>query len=179
MSEPSPDKQRPGADLWTTKVPRPLHWVLTILTFGVWAIVWRQPARMWVPSTLSGFLLFLSFADHDIWPFGFFFVVPMMFVAQECETKKQAFWWALWTGLVANFGGFYWISGLLMDFGQMHWIFAVVICVLLNLYQGLSFAIFGLLFHVLKKGLMLPSILLAPVIWVAVELCVPLLFLRH
>ncbi len=166
----------PGADPWTRKIPTPVHWVLTLATFGLWAIVWRNPAVLWVPTTLSGALLFLSFADWDIWPFGFFFVVPLMFAVERCQTAKQAFWWSLWTGWVANYGGFYWISGLLADFGQMPWFAAVAICLLMNLFQGLSFAVFGALFHTLRRRLLLPAILLAPLIWVAVELCMPLIF---
>ncbi len=129
-----------------------------------------------VLAALSACFLFLSFADWDIWPFGFVFVVPLMMLAQRSESAKQAWWWSLLTGWAANFGGFYWISGLLVDFGQMPFAVALGICLLMNLYQGVSFAIFGTLFHVLDKRTKLPAILLAPVLWTSIELMFPLIF---
>jgi apolipoprotein N-acyltransferase len=135
--------------------------------------IWRR----WLPATLSGCLMFFSFADWDIWPFGFLFVVPLLYVALRADTTRSAFWWSLWAGWVANFGGFWWISGLLIDFGHMHWSLALGICLLLNLYQGLSFALFGALAHHLRARRPDWSMLwLAPTLWAGIELVTPLLF---
>lgn len=167
---------RLGADAWTERLPTWLHWVLTLVTCGLWWLVWRRPARLWGPATLGACCLFLSFADWDIWPLGFVFMVPLMHVAERVKTTREAFWWSLWTGWVANYGGFYWISGLLLDFGQMPWAAATAICLLMNLYQGIGFAIFGALFHWLRRRHGLPAVFLAPVLWATVEMVFPVLF---
>lgn len=139
---------------------------------------WGRAALTLGPAaTLSGCLMFLSFADWNIWPFGLIFVVPLLYVAQRAQDAKQAFRWSLWGGWVANFGGFWWITGLLEDFGHMHWALALGICLLLNLYQGLSFALFGTLAHVLRRRRpSWPMWIIAPTLWAGVELVTPLLF---
>jgi len=165
-----------GPDAWTRSVPTPIHWLLTIATAGLWAIVWRKPARKWLPALASGSLLFLSFAGFDVWPFGFIFVVPMLYLIEQCETTKSAWWWSWLTGTIANYGGFYWVGGLLTNFAHMHWSLAGLLCVLLAGFQGLSFAVFGTLVHVIRSRRSWPSVLVAPVVWVGVELLMPLIF---
>ncbi len=127
-------------------------------------------------AALSGALLFLSFAGFDVWAFGFLFVVPLLALVDGAESAKQAWWWSLLTGWIANTGGFYWISGLLMDFGHLPMPAAVGICLLLCLFQGLSFGVFGVLVYALRRHLKAPMGVLAPVVWVAVELVMPLIF---
>ncbi len=168
------EKTRDG---WTYKIPTPVHWVLSLLTVGLWAIVWRGSWKNWVPATLSGFLLFLSFADWDIWPFGFIFMVPLLYVASRSTTVKKAFWWSWWTGLVSNFGGFWWITGLLIDFGRIPVVPAFGICVLMTGAQGIAFGIFGALFRALyRRGKGLPAIALAPLLWAGIEVSMPFIF---
>ena len=52
---------------------------------------------------------------------------------------------------------------------------ALPICLLLNAYQGLSFGVFGALFHYLRKR-GAAAVWLAPVCWLALELWMPLIF---
>jgi apolipoprotein N-acyltransferase len=123
----------------------------------------------------SACMMFLSFADWDIWPFGFVFFVPLMYLADRAANTRKAFLWAWAAGWMANYGGFYWITGLLEDFGHMPLWIALPICLLLNAYQGLSFGVFGALFHFLrKKGA--AAVWLAPLCWLALELWMPLIF---
>lgn len=130
---------------------------------------------MVMAAFLSGCLMFLSFADWDIWPFGFLFFVPLMYLADRAASTRKAFLWAWGSGWIANYGGFYWITGLLEDFGHMPIWIALPICLLLNAYQGLSFGVFGALFHYLrKKGT--AAVILAPLCWLALELWMPLIF---
>lgn len=164
-------------DPWTEFIPRPIHWVLTIATLGLWALFWRNSWKIWLPATVSGAMVTFSFAEWNIWPLCWVFLVPLYFVLSRCDTKKQAFLWSWWAGWVLNFGGFWWITGLLIDFGHMHWSLALGICLILNLYQGLSLAVMGLLTFVLKRrSPALPMVLVAPVLWSGIELLIPLLF---
>lgn len=173
MSPESPQ----GRDAWTRRLPDGLHWILTLATLGLWALVWRNPWRRWVPATLSGCLFFFSFADWDIWPFGLVCLVPLFYVAERAKSAKQAFWWALWAGWVTNFGGFWWITGLLKDFGHLPLPVALGLCLLLTLYQGLSLAALGALVRRFRGARPAWSMLwLAPVLWAGIELVMPFLF---
>ena len=163
-------------DAWTERLPKAAHWVLTVVTLGWWALIWRAPARLWIPAMVSAMMFFLSFAGWDMWPLGFVAVVPMLYVIDRCKTAKQAWMLSWMIGWLANFGGFYWVSGLLMDFAGMPTPVALFVCLLLCLAQGLAFAMFGALMHTVRSRTGWATVWLAPVLWVPVEFVMPYLF---
>ena len=124
---------------------------------------------------LSGALFFLSCADFDIWPLCWFAGVPLLWVSQH-ESTKRPWVWGLMTGIVANGGGFYWLVPFMGRFGHLPIIASVPIFLLMVTYQGITFALFAQVTRKLTEGLTLPVTLVAPIAWVAMELCVPYVF---
>ena len=48
-------------------------------------------ARLVGAALASGCLMFLSFADWNLWPFGFLFFVPLMYLADRAGSTRKAF----------------------------------------------------------------------------------------
>ena len=92
----------------------------------------------------SGALLFLACADFDIWPLAWFGFLPLLLAIRQVSPRR-AFLWGWLSGLVANAGGFYWITTLLMRFGHLHWLVATALFTLLAAYQGLHWGAFAYL----------------------------------
>jgi apolipoprotein N-acyltransferase len=135
----------------------------------------RRTAEVAV-AALSGVLLFLSCADFDIWPLTWFALVPTLHLIHKAPTARRALFLSFVTGVVANAGGFYWIVTLLERFGHLPWIVAALLFLLMSAYQALVFALFGWALYRIRQRTPLPMALLAPVVMVTFELCVPMLF---
>lgn len=99
--------------------------------------------------TLAGVLTFLSFPltterDSNFWPLGWVALVPFLEALRGLR-GKQGFWFGAWGGLVTNVGGFWWISEVLRDFGHLPFYVYWPLTALNSFYQGLMFAVVGLL----------------------------------
>ncbi len=133
-------------------------------------------------SILGGCLWFLACADFDIWPFAYFAMVPVFFAFERAPTRRTALFYGWLAGLVANAGGFYWITSLLERFGHLPMAVAVVGLLLLAAYQAVAFWLFFMLLRVIRRrseelaGRPLPMVLLAPLLMVSFEFLVPFLF---
>jgi apolipoprotein N-acyltransferase len=126
-------------------------------------------------SIASGTLFFLSCASFDIWPLCWIAGVPLLWVTQHPSVKRP--WvWGLVGGTVANGGGFYWLVGFMGRFGHLPLVASIPIFLLMVTYQGITFSLFAQLTRRLSDRKALPLTLLAPICWVAVELCVPYVF---
>ena len=128
---------------------------------------------------LAGTLLFLACADFDIWPLCWLGLVPLLWVLLDEDGQprtQRPFLYGMVTGLFANGGGFYWIVGLLMRFGHMPFIAALPLFLLLVAYQAITFGFFAALLCRLRSQLDVKVTFLAPLCWVACELCVPYVF---
>ena len=106
---------------------------------------WRRFGLM----TLAGVLTFLSFPltterDSNFWPLAWVALVPFLEALRGLR-GKQGFWFGAWCGLVTNFGGFWWISEVLRDFGHLPFYVYWPLTLLNSFYQGLMFAVVGLL----------------------------------
>jgi len=130
-------------------------------------------------SILSGTLLFLACADFDIWPLAWIGMVPLLWVLLDGDGQprtQQPFFYGMVAGMFANGGGFYWIVGLLQRFGHLPWIAAAPLFLLLIAYQALTFGLFAVIVCRLRMHLGVKVTWLAPLVWVACELCVPYVF---
>ncbi len=128
---------------------------------------------------LSGTLLFLSCADFDIWPLCWIGLVPLLWVLLDDDGQprtRHPFLYGMLTGIFANGGGFYWIVGLLQRFGHLPWIAAAPLFLLLVAYQALTFGLFAVILCRLRMHMGVKVTWLAPLVWVACELCVPYVF---
>lgn len=101
-------------------------------------------------AALAGVLIFLSFPltterDSNLWPLAWFALVPLL-EALRGLNGRQGFWLGAWCGLVTNFGGFWWISEVLRDFGHLPPYVYWPLTLLNSAYQGMMFAVFGLVY---------------------------------
>jgi apolipoprotein N-acyltransferase len=124
----------------------------------------------------TGCLLFLACADFDIWPLAWIGFLPAL-LAVVRTTPRRAFFVGWLAGIVANAGGFYWITLLLQRFGHMNLPLALFLFLLLVAYQGLHWGVFGLLVRAVRGRFpSLPMTLLAPVAMTSLELVTPFVF---
>ena len=132
-------------------------------------------------AVLSSVLWFLACADWDIWPLAWLAMVPGLVAIEAAPTTRRAVLYGWLTGIVANVGGFYWITGLLSRFGHVPMPLAILGLLLLCGYQATVFMFFALAIRKLRdrtrrRGRAWPMALLAPVVMVAFEMLIPLLF---
>jgi apolipoprotein N-acyltransferase len=127
-------------------------------------------------ATVCGVLLFTSCADFDLWWHAWAAFAPVLWLVDRAPTPRRAGRLAWWCGIVANAGGFYWIIALLERFAHVPWIVAAVLFLLLCAYQALVFYFFGRVVHRLRRTTSLPMVVIAPVVMVGFELCVPMVF---
>jgi apolipoprotein N-acyltransferase len=136
----------------------------------------RESAR-WTPiAILSGVLWFLACADFDIWPLAWIAMVPTLFAIERASTRRRAVLFSWIAGIVANAGGFYWITNLLVRFAHLSWPVALFGFLLMCAYQALTFALFAFILRRVRETTRLPMALVAPVIMVGCELVTPMLF---
>jgi apolipoprotein N-acyltransferase len=136
--------------------------------------------KLWLQKLVAaagtGCLLFLACADFDIWPLAWIAFLPVLLVTRA-DRPRRAFLWGWLAGLVANAGGFYWITTLLMRFGHLPFAVALILFLLLCAYQGFHFGVFlWIVRRVREKRPELPLTLLAPVVMTALELVMPFIF---
>jgi apolipoprotein N-acyltransferase len=136
---------------------------------------WER-ARWLAASVVSGVLWFLACADFDIWPLAWFAMVPTLFAIERASTMRRAILFAWVAGIVANAGGFYWITNLLVRFAHLSWPVALFAFALMCAYQALTFALFAWVLRRVREHKPLPMTLVAPLVMVAFELVTPMLF---
>jgi apolipoprotein N-acyltransferase len=129
----------------------------------------------------SAVLVVLATAELDIWALAWVALVPLLVTIERSTTQRAAFMLGWVMGFATNLGGFYWTVDLLERFGPLPTPWALFGCASLCAYQGLVFALFSWLTRVLRQNLRLagkslPLSLVAPVVMVACELVLPLVF---
>ena len=137
---------------------------------------WPERLKPYGIATLVGVLLFTSCAKLDLWWNAWFCFAPLLWLVDRAGTGRQAARYSWWAGIVANCGGFYWIIALLERFAHLPWILAALLFVLLAAYQAVVFFFFGLVTWKLRRSTALPMTVIAPVVMVAFELIVPMIF---
>src|SRR5690606_29020103 len=153
---------------------------------GAGALIARlpEPRRLMLAiiAAASGALWFLSCADFDIWPLAWIAMVPSLIAIEGAPTLRRAILYGWLTGLVANVGGFYWITGLLSRFGHLPLPLSLLGLLLLCAYQAVVFLLFAWAVRTLRErtaarsGAPWPMVLLAPLVMVAFEILVPFIF---
>lgn len=142
-------------------------------------------------SALSGLSWVLAGPDIDLWPLGYVGLVPLCWAVERAPTLRRAALHGWIAGLVANAGGFSWITELLTRHADMPWILGALALLLLAAYQAVVFLLFAVLVRRIRdvsRGAPasaaaprahrapLPMVLLAPLAMVTSELVVPFIF---
>lgn len=126
-------------------------------------------------AALSGCGYFLGFVGFDIWPLIFVFLVPVCWAIRDVSPRRAILLGAV-AGLVANFGGYYWVIHLLREFADLSLPLAVLGWVLLCAYQGFLVGVFIGLTRWFQVHLGWPVILSLCLTFPFAETYYPLLF---
>jgi apolipoprotein N-acyltransferase len=121
-----------------------------------------------------GSLLFLSCANFDIWPLAWFAWAPVLWICLEKDNK--AWFYGFVCGFACHAGGFYWLAPSLRKFTDLPLLAVLPIFSLIIAYQAVASALFCHLLRRLRTHAGVPIVFLAPIVYVAVELVVPCLF---
>jgi apolipoprotein N-acyltransferase len=148
-------------------------------------------------SALSGLSWVLAGPDVDLWPLAYVGLVPLLVAVDRAPTLRRAALYGWIAGLVANAGGFYWITELLTRHAAMPWILGVLALLALAAYQAVVFLLFAVTVRRIRTistissggsggsvgpaereagAAPLPMVLLAPLAMVTFELLVPFIF---
>src|SRR6185436_1867112 len=111
-------------------------------------------------ALLSALLLVPAFPKFDLEFLAWVALVPL-FISLKDQDLKSAFWSSFLTGICFLMGVFYWIN-VIEDFTFIHFI-------LLGVYFGAYFGLFGLALNLISKRTGMSSVFTAPFIWVSIE----------
>jgi apolipoprotein N-acyltransferase len=92
-------------------------------------------------AALSGCGYFVGFVGFDVWPLIFVFLVPVLWAIRDVTPRRAVLLGAV-AGLVANFGGYYWVIHLLQEFADLSLAPALLGWFLLCAYQGFLVGVF-------------------------------------
>jgi apolipoprotein N-acyltransferase len=119
-------------------------------------------------SFLSGILLILSFPDFDLEFLAWFALVPL-FYSIEGKGLYRSFKLGFLTGMIAFLGILYWIIVAVHTYGNVSLILSGLILLLLVAYLSLFIGIFTFFTRLIQIRSGLQTILLTPLLWVALE----------
>lgn len=122
----------------------------------------------YLPSALSGILLIFCFPAFDLYPLAWFALIPFL-VSLFNKKPKEAFFSGIIMGVLYFFGNTYWIYNSINNYGHIPFVLSLLLVLILSLYLSLYTGLFALLFSMKMKATKLPAMLIAPVLWVALE----------
>ncbi len=127
-------------------------------------------------ASLSGVMWFLACTPFDLSFLAWIAMLPLLWAVERGPSLRRAALLGWWAGSVATAGGFYWLIDTLHRFAQLPWAVAGLIFALFCAYQGLVFLLFVLSLRFIRDRRRIPLVILGPVLMVAAELVVPVLF---
>jgi len=150
----------------------------------------RIPRRAWLLAALSGVLQVLAFPSPALDFLAWFAVAPLMLAIlgplarsgpQLVDEKgrplglmstAQGFWLGYLSGVIWYAGTCYWVYHVMHVYGRLNAAVSALLLLLFCLYLGLYHGLFGALLAKAAHGTTgsKRAILLAPFLWVAVEL---------
>lgn len=120
-------------------------------------------------SSFSGILLIFIFPLWEMSILAWVAMIPLLWLIR-CNKGKSRFLSGWWTGVIFFYGLLYWLSGTMIRFGGLPLILSQILLLLLCLYLGLYVGTFCSLLSLAYRRIQVPFSLLAPTIWVAMEL---------
>lgn len=121
-----------------------------------------------LPALLSGILLVLSFPRFDFFLLAWTGFVPLLFSLWK-KDWREAFLFGFVFGMVYFFGTLYWVYHSINHFGGISFFSSIIIVLFLSAYLSLFPAFFSMLYAQVYRKTRLPSLFIAPVLWVSIE----------
>lgn len=127
-------------------------------------------------STASGCLWFLAVTPFDFSALAWIAAVPMLMAIEQAGSFRRALFLGWWAGVIETGGGFYWLIDVMRRFADFPWIGAVLVFLLFCATRAIIFLLFTAVVCAIRKRIVAPMTLLAPIAMVSSELLVPQLF---
>lgn len=126
---------------------------------------------------LGALLTSFSAPGWNIFPLAWFSFIPFLYLLQQIKTAKSALKWGALAGLVINMHAFIWLNHTIVVFGHLPQIVALLLYMLLALFQGLRY---GFAFYAYKKWKMdQKPVWYFPLFFATLEYFMPMLFTWH
>jgi apolipoprotein N-acyltransferase len=119
-------------------------------------------------AVLSGALLVFAFPPFDLYPLAWIALIPLL-ISVWGKELKASFILGLSAGFIYFIGTIYWIFNPIYYYSSVPAVLSILLVAALCLYLGSYVGIFSMLFNYLSRYSRLPSLLIIPVIWVALE----------
>ncbi|RJQ42803.1 MAG: apolipoprotein N-acyltransferase [Nitrospiraceae bacterium] len=119
-------------------------------------------------SLISGGMLIFSFPPFDIYPLAWFGLIPLL-IALWGKNTKTSFFLGMIAGFVYFLGTVYWVFHSMYFYGYIAAPLSILILVLLCLYLSLFAGAFSALFLFIARSSRVPSMIIAPAVWVTLE----------
>ena len=129
----------------------------------------------YVSLLLSGVALGLSFPKAGLWPLAWVSIVPLLIFLLETG-RVDAFKGGLVYGLAYFITTIYWVEHSIRIYGHLPIYLSIPSLLLLCLVLALYVSLFSILFNNLYMTTRFPALLLAPVLWVSLDLLRTYLF---
>ncbi len=120
-------------------------------------------------AVLTGLLLFFSFPKFGAPAAGWLAAAPLL-VAVHSTSGRDAFRLGLLAGFVANLGIYYWTAAVVSEFGGIGLAVSTPLMALMSLIIALFTAAFAWIVSRLSRAWGAIALLLAPLVWVALEI---------
>lgn len=119
-------------------------------------------------SILSALLLSLSFPRYNIEIFAWIGLLPLFFLIKR-NSSKNAFLWCWFSGTLFFFITINWLTKTMHNYGDIPLWLSFPILILLSLYLGLYFGLFGFFTSLITRKIAIPLVLITPPLWVSLE----------
>jgi apolipoprotein N-acyltransferase len=129
----------------------------------------------WIAAVTGGILLFLGYAGFDQFYLEWICLVPVLWAVRE-QRPGRAFLIGWVAGVVANAGGFYWVTGMFQQFAGLAWPLAALGLLLLAAANGIVVATWAWATRLITRDTGCSVVWVAPVVWTAVEMFWPEMF---
>ncbi len=121
-------------------------------------------------STISSFLLVLSFPDFNLWFLAWIAIVPLMIsISKNGVTQKQTFFLGWVFGSIFFFGSCYWLTYSMISYGKIPTVIAYGMILTASCFMGTFAGIFSLIVGYSIKKLGLKILFISPFCWVGLE----------
>src|SRR6266536_1070561 len=143
---------------------------------GRWVSALAARARAEAPTFsglakafISSLLLILSFPDFNLWPLAWVALVPVLVLVARGPIPGKAFLLGWLAGTVFFYGSCHWVTYSMIHYGEIPRWAAYLLLLPGALVLGLFFGVFALVLARAIKKWGIEVLLLAPIVWSALE----------
>lgn len=135
-----------------------------------------RPRNSILLGVCSGILLVICLPKPDLYPLAWIALVPLLYAGLLDNSALRVVIAAYSAGVVFFAGTCYWFAETMNIYGGLPMGLAAGVAILFSVTWALYFAFFGFVFHLLVRKFGARALLIAPALWVTIELARTFLF---